>query len=222
MACIISLIDPTKNKIVKTSTIDENYRDSEKKVEKLNNELNKKSNPKGLYWSVTTINAFAEGGNIKNKFDVEKLAKEFTEIDDEMWDLIQKSNSVATEGVGKESWEKYKELERMRFEKAKALFVGNEPDEMYDYIHDSILDDGADFPKGYTATIIASYYNSIMQYYKTIAVIKTPTNKEYLISVGTYAKVKIGTVYTSNNNSSNTFKHGGNILKGFEYSIGGL
>jgi hypothetical protein len=51
MACIISLIDPTKNKIVKTATVDENYAGAEKKV----NQLNAKPNKKGLFWVVTTI-----------------------------------------------------------------------------------------------------------------------------------------------------------------------
>jgi hypothetical protein len=55
MACIISLIDPTKSKIVKTATVDENYAGAEKKVKQLNTILNKKPNKKGLFWVVTTI-----------------------------------------------------------------------------------------------------------------------------------------------------------------------
>jgi hypothetical protein len=51
MACIISLIDPTKDKIVKTATVDENYAGAEKKVK----QLNTKPNKKGLFWVVTTI-----------------------------------------------------------------------------------------------------------------------------------------------------------------------
>jgi len=51
MACIISLIDPTKNKIVKTATVDENYAGAEKKVK----QLNAKPNKKGSFWVVTTI-----------------------------------------------------------------------------------------------------------------------------------------------------------------------
>jgi hypothetical protein len=55
MACIISLIDPTKEKITKTSTVDENYAGAEKKVKQLNEKLNEKRNEKGLFWVVTTI-----------------------------------------------------------------------------------------------------------------------------------------------------------------------
>jgi len=55
MACIISLIDPSKEKIVKTSTVNENYAGAEKRVEQLNEELNKKPNKKEFFWVVTTI-----------------------------------------------------------------------------------------------------------------------------------------------------------------------
>ena len=86
------------------------------------------------------------------------------------------------------------------FQKAKNLFVGNKPAEMYDDVHDAILSDYdgvVSMPNGYTATVIASYYNSIMRYYNTIAVIKTPNNTEYLIDVSTFSKVKIGTIYSN-------------------------
>ena len=55
MACIISLIDPSKEKIVKTSTVDENYAGAEKRVKQLNKKLNEKPNKKELFWVVTTI-----------------------------------------------------------------------------------------------------------------------------------------------------------------------
>ena len=51
MACIISLINPSNEKIVKTSTVDENYAGAEKKVK----QLNEKPNKKELFWVVTTI-----------------------------------------------------------------------------------------------------------------------------------------------------------------------
>lgn len=54
MACIISLIDPTKDKIVKYITIEGNYKDAENKVSTLNS--TKRPNPKGLFWKVTSIN----------------------------------------------------------------------------------------------------------------------------------------------------------------------
>jgi hypothetical protein len=55
MACIISLVDPTKDKIVKTSIVYENYAGAEKRVKQLNEKLNKKPNKKELFWVVTTI-----------------------------------------------------------------------------------------------------------------------------------------------------------------------
>ena len=138
--------------------------------------------------------------NYQGRLDIPKLSKEFLEIDTEMSDLINKSDSLAKDGIGKESWDRYKELEQIRFQKAKNLFVGNKPDEMYDDVHDAILSDYdgvVSMPNGYTATVIASYYNSIMRYYNTIAVIKTPNNTEYLIDVSTFSKVKIGTIYSN-------------------------
>ena len=56
MACIISLFDPTKNKITKYQTVSGNYLETEKTASKLNQELNKKPNPKGMYWKITAIN----------------------------------------------------------------------------------------------------------------------------------------------------------------------
>ena len=56
MACIISLIDSSNNKIIRTSTVDENYSGAEKRVKQLNEKLNEKLNKKELFWVVTTIN----------------------------------------------------------------------------------------------------------------------------------------------------------------------
>lgn len=56
MACLIALIDPTKEKTIKSITLDENYLNSEKRVIELNEALNKKLNPKELYWKVIAIN----------------------------------------------------------------------------------------------------------------------------------------------------------------------
>ena len=136
----------------------------------------------------------------QNKFDIVKLAKEFLEIDNEMSELIEKSDSLAKDGIGRNAWERYKELEDIRIQKTKDLFIDNSIDEMYDDIHDTILsdrDDVVEMPNGYTATIIASYYNSIMKYYNTIAVVKTPKNIEYLIDVSTFNKIKIGTIFNN-------------------------
>ena len=135
---------------------------------------------------------------MKKKFDIAKLSREFLELDNEMSELIEKADSLAKDGIGKQAWERYKELEHIRRQKSKDLFMGNNPDEMSEEIHDVILCDGdgiVEMPNSYTATIITSYYNSIMKYYNTIAVIKTSKNIEYLISVPTYNKIKIGTIY---------------------------
>ena len=57
MACIISLIDPTKNKAVKSITLDGNYKDAENKVKQNNENITKmKPNKKGFFWKVTHIN----------------------------------------------------------------------------------------------------------------------------------------------------------------------
>ena len=136
----------------------------------------------------------------QNKFDIVKLAKEFLEIDNEMSELIEKADSLAKDGIGKQAWERYKELEHIRRQKSKDLFLDNSIDEMYYDIHDAILTNGdgvLDMPNGYTATIIASYYNSIMKHYNTIAVVKTPLNIEYLIDVSTFNKIKIGTIFNN-------------------------
>jgi len=102
-----------------------------------------------------------------NKYDIQTLSKEFLAIDNEMSNLIEKSDSLAKDGIGKESWERYKELEQIRRQKAKNLFIGNKPDEMYDEVHDAILSDYdgiVSMPNGYSATVIASYYNSIIKH----------------------------------------------------------
>lgn len=132
------------------------------------------------------------------EFNIPKLLKEFYDIEKEMSDLIMKANSLAKDGIEKFSWERYKELERLRIEKVKALYIGNKPDDMVDVIHDSILDDGNDFPKNYTAIVIASYYSYIAKQWNTVAIVNTPTHEKYLISVPTFRHVKIGTTYPSN------------------------
>jgi hypothetical protein len=55
MACTVSLIDPSKNKVVKTWSIDESYKTAEGLVKKKNEQLNSKPNKKGLFWVITTI-----------------------------------------------------------------------------------------------------------------------------------------------------------------------
>jgi hypothetical protein len=77
----------------------------------------------------------------------------------------------------------------------KELFKNNKSDDMYDYVHDSILDDGEDMPVGYKAIIIDSYYDAILRRNHTIAQIITPKEETYFIDVPTYKRVKIGTIY---------------------------
>lgn len=55
MACMIGLIDPTKEKIIKNLGIDSTYAEAEKKVEQLNADLNRNPNKKRLYWKVINI-----------------------------------------------------------------------------------------------------------------------------------------------------------------------
>lgn len=144
---------------------------------------------------IKSFKQFVNENYNQNKFDAAKLTKEFSAIDNEMSDLIEKSDSLAKDGIGRQSWDRYKELEQIRRQKTKDLFVDNEIDDMYDEVHDAILsdDDGlAIMPNGYRATIIASYYNSIMKYYNTIGIVKTPNNSEYLVHVPTYRPIKIG------------------------------
>lgn len=149
---------------------------------------------------VMNFKQFVNENYNQNKFDIAKLSREFLEIDNEMSELIEKADSLAKDGIGKHAWERYKELEHIRRQKTKDLFVGNNPDEMYDDVHNAILsnrDGVVDMPNGYSATIIASYYNSIMGHYNTIAVVKSPKNTEYLIDVPTYSKIKIGTIFSN-------------------------
>ena len=42
MACVISLIDPNKNKVLKSLKIDDNYKNAENRVQELNKKINKK------------------------------------------------------------------------------------------------------------------------------------------------------------------------------------
>lgn len=137
---------------------------------------------------------------IEGYVNIVKLSREFLKIDHEMSELIKNADSLAKDGIGKQAWERYKELEYIRRQRSKDLFIGNNPDEMYDNIYDAILSNGdgvVEMPNGYTATIIASYYNSIMNYYNTICVVKTPKNIEYLIDVPTSNKIKVGTIFTN-------------------------
>lgn len=52
MNCTISLIDTTKNKVIKSETLSSNYKEAESEVSK----RNEKSINKQKYWKVTSIN----------------------------------------------------------------------------------------------------------------------------------------------------------------------
>lgn len=56
MACLIALIDPTKDKIVDSIQISGTSREAEERAVELNQKLNKKPNPKEKFWKVTHIN----------------------------------------------------------------------------------------------------------------------------------------------------------------------
>jgi hypothetical protein len=51
----ISLFDPNKNKILKSLSVDRNYKEAEKEVETLNKRLSASEKNKGYYWKITTI-----------------------------------------------------------------------------------------------------------------------------------------------------------------------
>lgn len=91
--------------------------------------------------------------------------------------------------------EKINKLENERRLLHKEIFKDNKSDDMYDYVHDSILDDGENIPKGYEAIIVDSYYEPILRRNSTIAYITNPKGETYFIDVSTYKRVKIGTIY---------------------------
>jgi len=124
--------------------------------------------------------------------DVLNLCEFFLAIEKEMSEIFSESDSFRKDGY----YDKYKELEQTRYQKINQLFVGNNVDEMFDEVHDAVLcyDDGlVAMPNGYSATIIVSYRCTIMRHYKTIAIVNTPNNTEYLINVPTFDKLTIGT-----------------------------
>ena len=56
MACKIELINPQKNKVIKSNIIDNSFKDAQDRVDKLNEKLNSKPNKKELFWVVSIIN----------------------------------------------------------------------------------------------------------------------------------------------------------------------
>jgi hypothetical protein len=78
----ISLFDPNKNKILKTLSVDRNYREAEKEVETLNKRLSASEKNKGYYWKVTTIGesvneAFRDGTASHFNAELTKWAKKY-------------------------------------------------------------------------------------------------------------------------------------------------
>jgi hypothetical protein len=61
----LSLVDPTKNKFVKTLSLDRTYREAEKEVETLNRRLSPSEKAKGFYWKVSSINESVNEEEIK-------------------------------------------------------------------------------------------------------------------------------------------------------------
>jgi hypothetical protein len=56
MRCLIILIDPDKNEVVKEAIVGNSYKDASAEVSRLNEKLQCKPNKKGLYWKVQSIN----------------------------------------------------------------------------------------------------------------------------------------------------------------------
>lgn len=56
MTCTAQLINPATNKAIKTLYINDTYRASSERVDKLNEDLNRKGNTKELFWIITQIN----------------------------------------------------------------------------------------------------------------------------------------------------------------------
>ena len=56
MTCMAQLINPTTNEAIKTLYINDTYRAANEKVDKLNEDLNRKGNIKELFWTITQIN----------------------------------------------------------------------------------------------------------------------------------------------------------------------
>jgi AraC-like DNA-binding protein len=144
------------------------------------------------------VRRFLKENNSPKKYNIQTLAQEFGDIDKKMSDLIETSDSLDKDGEGRKSWEQYQFLSRYRNEKIKSLLEDNEPDEMYDEVHDAILSDDDKFatmPEGYAATVIESHYSTIMRRYHTYAVVQTPKGGEYVVKVPTLKKMEIGRVF---------------------------
>jgi hypothetical protein len=144
----------------------------------------------------------------KKPFDKEALIKYFKYVDKKLSDLLHKTVlKDLSEEDKKRYWNKFKELDNERKLRIKLLAKGNQFDEMYNEVHDSILCDGDHLPKGYRATILDSSYNRIYRSYDTLAFIENPKKQTYFISVATSEFVKIGTIYENNYK----FEEGGNL-----------
>lgn len=133
----------------------------------------------------------------RTDLDIDALVKGFTDIAEEMSVLINKADSLGGDGEPKESWNKHQALDQSRSEWLQSLFADNESDDLYDYVHDSILSEGEDMPAGYSATIFASIYCPVMRSRTSYAVVTTPFKRQYLVSVDTVTRVRPGTTYTS-------------------------
>lgn len=99
----------------------------------------------------------------------------------------------------KEIINKIKEIKHDRYELVKKLQRLYPPpnDSVVDYVHDSVLCNGEDMPKGHLATVVGVYYEPIYRKYEVIAKVKPPKGAEYIITVITPDKHKIGTIYIS-------------------------
>ena len=90
----ISLFDPNKNKILKSLSVDRNYKEAEKEVETLNKRLSTSEKNKGYYWKITTIGESVNEAKtslddmmkwIEKSMKFVKTSKEFDGNDGGIW-----------------------------------------------------------------------------------------------------------------------------------------
>lgn len=124
-----------------------------------------------------------------------KLIKESKDFETKSSEALEKYGSPKNDAEEKQASKDINSIREQRRERDKALFKDNKTDDKYDDVHDAILDDGEDMPKGYSATVIDSYYEPIMGRNHTIAEVTNPKGEKYYIDVNTYKRRNIGETY---------------------------
>ncbi len=124
------------------------------------------------------------------------LMNDFLKLEHESDRLMIESDYFQDELIGDMYWDDYTNTKNKIYIKIKDLFKNNKPDDLADYVHDSILSDGYKFPSGYNCTVICSIYSAILKCYKTIAIVFYG-DTHYFVEVNMLHKVSIGTSYAS-------------------------